>query len=158
MALNDDYLFVCDKDLKAVFKINIKTGQVANRISIHGEPYKISVNRYHAVVTDILDHSINVYDVERMTLIKDAVIEQPDRKNGPFSVAITADNLIFIKNYQDRQMILFNFDLTNHVAFTSSLIRGGILGFTILEGFDQNLVIGVAEKKGVYKLICYRNS
>lgn len=158
MALNDDFLFVCDKDLRAVFKINIKTGQVANRISIHGEPYKISVNRNHAVVTDILDHSINVYDIEKMTLIKDAVIEQPDRKNGPFSVSITNDDLIIIKNYQDRQMILFNSDLTNHVVFKSNLIKGGILGFTVLEGFDQNIVIGVAERKGVYKLICYKNS
>jgi hypothetical protein len=141
-----------------VFKINIKTGLTVNRISIHGEPYKISVNQRHAVVTDILDHSINVYDSENMTLIKDVVIEQPDKRNGPYSVSITNDDLIVIKNYQDKQIILFNYDLTNHVIFKSSLIKSGILGFTILEGFDQNIVIGVAEKKGVYKLICYKNS
>jgi hypothetical protein len=93
-----------------------------------------------------------------MTLIKDVVIEQPDKRNGPYSVAITNDDLIVIKNYQDKQIILFNYDLTNHVIFKSSLIKSGILGFTILEGFDQNIVIGVAEKKGVYKLICYKNS
>ena len=98
IALSDDHLFVCDKDLKAVFKISIKTGMVVRRVSMHGEPYKISVNKKNAVVTDIMDHSINIYDIESMTLLKDAIIEQDDRKNGPYSIHITNDDLIFIKN------------------------------------------------------------
>ena len=149
---------MCDKELRAVFKIDIKTNMVIKRVDVpNGEPWKVSLNKNYVVVTDTLRHSLNVYEVETMALLKDTIIEQPDGKNGPFAVAITNDNLIFVKNYPDKQLVLLNFDLTEQVLFKDRRVRSGIQGFTLLECFNQTLVVGVAEKKGVYKLICYAN-
>ena len=122
----------------------------------NGEPYKISINKNFVTVTDTLRHSLNIYEVETMAFLKDTIIEQPDGKNGPFSVEITNDHLIFIKNYADKQLTLLNFDLTEIRVFKR--LKSGILGFTILECFNQTLVVGIAEKKGVFKMLCYANA
>ena len=148
---------MCDKELRAVFKIDIKSGMLIKRVDIqNGEPYKISINNNYVVVTDVLRHAINIYEIATMAFLKDLIIEQPDGKNGPFGVSITADNLIFIKNYTEKQLILFNFDLTDNRVFKK--IKGSILGFTVLECFNQTLVVGIVEKKGVYKLTCFANA
>lgn len=160
--MSNDHLFVCDKDLRAVFKIDIKTNMLVKRVELqNGEPYKISINKNYVVVTDTLRHSLNIYEIETMALLKDTVIEAQgsDGKHGPFTVSLTDDNLIFIKNYPDKQLMLFNFDLTDFVTFKDKRVRNGIQGFTLLQCSSlQTLVVGTAEKKGVYKLICFANA
>ncbi len=157
--MSNDHLFVCDKDLRAVFKIDIKTNMLVKRVDLsNNEPYKISINKNYVVVTCPLRHSINIYEIETMALLKDTIVDAPDGKHGPFAVSITEDNLIFIKNYPDKQLMLFNFDLTDYVMFKDRRVRSGIQGFTILQCFNQTLVVGTAEKKGVYKLICFANA
>ena len=157
IAMNNDYVFVCDRELRAVFKIDIKSGNLIKRIDIpNGEPYKISLNKNYVVVTDIVQHSLNVYEIETLSALKNLIIEQPDGRNGPFTVFITDDNIIFIKNYQDSQLIVFNFDLNNKYVFKK--IKGQIQGLTVLQVYNQMLVVGITEKRQSYKLLCYANA
>lgn len=98
IALNEDYLFVCDKTLRSIFKIDLKKRTVLIKVNVFdGEPYKISINRNYVVVTDTYQHHLNIYDIEDMVLIKNLFIDQPDARNGPYGVSITDDNLIFLK-------------------------------------------------------------
>ena len=157
IAVNNDYVFVCDRELRVVFKIDIKSGNLIKRIDIpNGEPYKISLNKNYVVVTDIVQHSLNVYEIETLSALKNLIIEQPDGRNGPFTVFITDDNIIFIKNYQDSQLIVFNFDLNNKYVFKK--IKDQIQGLTVLQAYNQMLIVGVTEKVESYKLLCYINA
>jgi hypothetical protein len=158
IAINDESLFVCDKALKAVFKFNLKTKEVTNRINMDGggEPYKLSVNRDFLVVTDPVTHLLKLFNANTFALIKNLAIDQPDKRNGPFTVAITSDNIIFFKNYAESQLTFVDMNLSNEQVFTR--ITENIQGFTILEnGHSQTLVIGCTDKKNNFKLVCFKN-
>lgn len=44
LALNDEFAFVCDQELKCVYKISILSGELINKIGlIGGDPYKCSI-------------------------------------------------------------------------------------------------------------------
>jgi hypothetical protein len=158
IAINDDSVFVCDKAMKAVFKFNLKTRDVVNRINMEGggEPYKLSVNRNFLVVTDPITHQLRLFNADTFAQIKNLYIDQPDKRNGPFTVAITSDNIIFFKNYAESQLTFVDATLSNEQVF--SRITENIQGFTILEnGATQTLVIGCTDKKNNFKLVCFKN-
>jgi hypothetical protein len=84
------------------------------------------------------------------------VIDQPDKKNGPFTVLITSDNIIFFKNYPGSQLTFVDAQLSNEQVFTR--ITDNIEGFAILEnGPSQTLVVGCTDKKSNFKLVCFKN-
>lgn len=156
VALNNECAFVCDKEARSVFKIDIRTNNLIKRVDFDkGEPYKLALNRNYLVVTDPVQHFLNIFEVETLAKLNYLCIEQPDGKNGPFGVSITDDNIIFAKNYDTSQLTLFNFNL-NDVFLFKKLKPNTLHGFTMLQCFNQILVVGVIEKKN-YKLLCYSN-
>jgi hypothetical protein len=156
IALNNDYAFVCDKEAKCVYKIDIRTNNVIRKVDVpNGEPYKIAINRNYMVITDPAQHHLNIYEVETLARLNNLLIEQPDGKNGPFGVTITEDNIILAKNYAESQLTLFNFNLNDIFVFRK--LKPNIHGFTMMQCFNQILVIGTIEKKNQFKLIWYSN-
>lgn len=156
LALDADFLYVCDKGLKAVFKMDINKGSTVARIDYpKGQPYKLAVNKSYLVVTDPVQHLLNVYDVKNLRFISNVNLEQPKAKNGPFSVYITDDDTIFFKNYADSQLAIVDIHLNQHCVFTK--ITSSIQGFTVLECLNNHkiLVVGSIIKNNDYKLICF---
>lgn len=154
IALNNDYIFACDKSLKTVFKISLQNKNVEAQFSVpEGIPYKISINDNYLVMSDIGQHRISVHSISNLSIINHLTIEQSS-ENGPYAVYVTNDNTIFFKNYKNSQLVLVDIYLNNQTVFQK--IPKGIEDFTILECVQQVLVVGVFDKNRS-KLICYIN-
>lgn len=154
VALNNEHIFVCDKSLKTVFKINLKNRSVEAKYCVpEGDPYKISINDNYLVLTDIGLHRISVHSISNLNIINHLTIQQSD-ENGPFGVYITNDNSIFFKNYKTYQLVVIDIYLNNQTVFQK--IPRGIEDFTVLECVQQVLVVGVFDKN-MSRLICYNN-
>lgn len=154
IALNNDFIFVCDKSLKTIFKINIQNQSVEAQFSVpEGSPYKISINDNYLVLTDIGQHRLSVHSISNLSIINHLTIEQSN-ENGPYSVYVTNDNIIFFKNYKNSQLVAVDIYLNNQTVFHK--IPKGIEDFTVLECVQQILVVGVFDKNQS-KLICYIN-
>lgn len=156
IALDANNVYVCDKGLKAVFKIDIKTTNTLKKIDIpNGEPYKLSVNKDYLIVTDPVQHELNVYDSTNLKFIKNLSVKHVKTKNGPFTVVITDDNTIFFKNFPDAQITMVDINLNNHHVF--SQVTMPIQGFTVVECSSTHkiLVLGCVKEKNKYKLPCY---
>ncbi len=158
ITLSDSHVFVCDKSLKSIYKIDIKTSVLLSKITMTngGEPYKLSINSSYLVVSDILNHHLNLYDVNSLNFVKSLDIDQAYRKNsGPFSVYITSDNIIFFKNYPDFQLMLADMNMSNTTMF--SKIKYQIEDFSILECANQTVVVGCSDKKDGFRILCFSN-
>ena len=156
VALSAEHAFVCDRELRCVLKVEIRTNNLVRKIEMPGgEPYKCAVNRNYLVVTDTLQHHLNIYEVETLAMLNNIMIEQPDGKNGPFGVLISDDNIIFVKNYAESQLTMFSFNLNTKHVFKR--IKASIHGFAMLQCYNQILVVGTIEKKAPCKLLCYSN-
>jgi hypothetical protein len=155
IALNEQFAFVTDKELKTVNKIDLKSGKTLSRVELaHGTPYKLSLNRNFLVLTENFQHTLKILDLDRLNELNSVSLDSGG-KNGPYSVYLSEDNLIFTKNMTDTQLMLLNGDFKASYTFTE--IKGSIRGFTMLECSCQTLVVGVVEKKGLYKFVCFNN-
>jgi hypothetical protein len=156
ISMNENYAFICDRGLKALFKFDIRRSDCLRRINIDGEPYKLSINKNYLILSDTLNHHLNLYDTENLGLIKYVFLEQADGKNGPFTVHLSSDNVVFYKNQIAAQLSFLDINLEDNNIF--SKIKDQIQGFTVMEcATNQILVTGCIGKKG-YKLVCYFNS
>ena len=156
IALDADFIYICDKALKAVIKMDIMRGNTVARVDFpKGYPYKLAVNRDFLVVTDPAQHLLNVYETRNLRFVRNLCVEQPKAKNGPFSVYLTDDNTIFFKNYPDSQLTIVDVNLNKHVVF--SQITTSIEGFTVAECYNNRkvLVIGSTIKNKDYRLITF---
>ena len=159
IALNEAHVFVCDSKLKTIFKFDIRRSECLRRIRLTdgGEPYKLSLNQNYLILSDTLNHNLNLYDADNLGLIKSLFIDQADRKNGPYTVHLTSDNCIFYKNHVAGQLSLIDVDLQSNHVFNR--IEDQIQGFTVIEcSNNQILVVGCIEKNNRFKLVCYFNS
>ena len=154
IAMNDEFVFVCDKELGQVFKIIINTGLVVNKIDFKGRPFRCSLNKDYLLVTDILNHELSLFDMHNLTTKNRLVVEQKDRENGPYDVLLTEDNLIFYKNYWDSQLVLTDVNFSEQICFKN--IKSPIFGYSLLQcSSQQKLIIGTITKQNQYKFISY---
>ena len=155
LALNDEFAFVCDRELKCVFKINIDNGQLINKIDLisdNGEPYECSINKNYLIITDIYNHKLRLYDILTLKNINNLIVKQDDGMNGPFDIFLTENNLVIYKNYKDYQLVLTDTDFDEQICFEK--ISSSIIGFNFFETSNQTLIFGSTSKKS-FKLITY---
>ena len=161
IALNENFVLVCDELHRLIYRFDVKTRQVLNSVSIPletGRPYKLSINRNFLVVSDPGSHFLHLFNVNALSFVCNLHINQPDKQNGPFTNYISNDNIIFFKNYEASQLTLVDANLENVHVF--SKITDLIDGFTVLEnGSLQTLVIGCRDKKKpkIFKLVFFCN-
>jgi DNA-binding beta-propeller fold protein YncE len=156
IALDETNIFVCDRDLHKVFKFDIKTSNLLQEVEISdGIPYGISVNSNFIAVTDIAKNRIITFDVETFTKLNSLKIEDRNGKNGPYNIVVSRDNLIFIKNYSDSEIVLLDSNLNVKCVFEKLPDKVNISGIALLETTNQILFLGAGLVKKDYKLIRY---
>jgi hypothetical protein len=155
LALNDEFAFVCDRELKCVFKINIDNGQLINKIDLmsdNGEPYECSINKNYLIITDIYNHKLRLYDILTLKNINNLIVKQDDGMNGPFDIYLTENNLVIYKNYKDYQLVLTDTDFDEQIYFEK--LKHKFFDFSIFQ--EQNsLFVVVGAFKEHFKLITY---
>ena len=149
--MNDKYLFVSDRDLCAVFKFNIKTSILLQRISTKDEPYSLSLNRDSLLVTD-LKSNFQFYDIETCSPRQSKNLKQIDQINSMFGTVLTDDGLVIAKN-SENQLALLDCDLEQRAFFNE--IQAKILSITFIQSPRQMLIIGGVNSSQQNKLFSY---
>ena len=150
LVLLEEYLFVSDKELAKVYKMNF-AGDIIQKLNFDGKVFDISLNSMFLVVSDYKAHELNLIDITRMSIVKRAPIEQVNKfEDGPFNVILTKDNLIFLINASSTDIYLYDTNLTYKASFSVKFTK--LLNLTVLETFSQSLVIGSKTNNNKYKL------
>ncbi len=156
LAMTDTHLFVCDKELKSVLKFDLKTGALVNRAKLtEGEPNALTIKGNKLFVSDCVLSHIYVFDTETFSQLKSASIKQLDQIGGQFMMAVTDDELLFVKN-SDSQVALLDQNLKPRAFFNELAAR--VLSVASLVGSQGSglmLVIGCVNSKQQYKLYGY---
>jgi hypothetical protein len=153
LVLLEDYIFVSDKDLAKIYKMNF-AGDIIQKFSLDGKVYDISLNSMFLVVTDYKAHEMNLIDINRMSLIKRVPIEQVNRfDDGPFHVKLTKENLIFLNNAACSEIYLYDINLSYKASFQIKFSK--IFNMTVLDSPNQSLIIASKANNNKYKLSCF---
>ena len=156
LALNEKYAFVCDQELRCVFKIEIQTNTVANKIHLSdGEPYGCSINKDYLLITDTLKHRLCLFNIESFKNIHNLQVKQDDNLNGPFDCYLGENNLILYKNYKDSQLVVTDTDFEENEQYCFEKIKS-LTSFSFFDdSSNQVLICGFSVSKKSFKLITY---
>lgn len=142
IALTERNAYVCDKELRAVFKFDLKSDSkgavLLERISLNSSPVSISVNSQLLVLTD-MNSMFYVYDVETFQQLTSKNLNSIDKLHGYMSIVLSEDNLIFVRNAFS-QLYLLNANLEMKASFNE--IQGSIQNIALLQSNRQMLVVG----------------
>ena len=156
LVLLEDYLFVSDKDLKKVHKINYD-GDIIQTYIFDGRVFDISLNSLFLVASDAENHELYLIDVTRMSFIRKIKIDQVNKfETGPHHIEITNDsngNLIFLNNSTLTEIYLYDRNLNFTTSFSIKFSK--ILNMTILNDPNQSLIIGSRANNNKCKLSCF---
>lgn len=117
IGINDNYLYVCDRDLHALYKIELKSGNLARRlITTDQEPTSISLGEKYLVYTDALKLELNLVDMDKLTTLKSVKFSE-DLFSEPFDLAYKEGGYVFVKNRADTKIILYDSKLNLKYSF-----------------------------------------
>lgn len=151
VALTENHLFVCDKELRAIFKYNLKTAAMQKIQFKDAEPYSISANNSTFIVTD-MNSTITMFDLETCNQIKSKSLKIIDQISGLFNTVLTEDGLIFVKN-SENQLCLLDSNLEHRAFFNE--IQAKNLNISFLQQPNQMLIIGCVNSSQQFKLFGY---
>lgn len=156
IALTEKFLFVCDRELRSVFKFDIKTKTLLKTTVLpDGDPFSISVNGSCVIVTCALNSVLYLFDAESLEQINSVGLKTIDQVNGALNSVLTEDNLIFIRNAEN-QIALLNSNLEQRAYFNE--IPAKITNVSLIcpeKSNDQMLVVGAINSKQQFKLFGY---
>lgn len=153
LAMTSKHLFVCDRELKSIFKFDIKSGALVHRAKFsEGEPNSLSISGNKLIVTDCILSSLYEFDVENFSQLKSVNLKQLDQIGGQFQTVITEEGLIFLKN-SENQLTLLDANLQPRSFFNQVPAR--VLNIALVKQSNSMLVIGCVNGKMQYKLFGY---
>lgn len=153
IAMTSKHLLVCDRELKSVFKFDIKSGALVQRARLpEGEPYSISINANKIAITDCSHSSLVTLDLETFAQLKTINLKQIDQVNGHFQGVLTDEDLLFVKN-SENQLSLFDGNLQPRAYFND--VHSKIQNIAFIKQNNQMLIIGCTNSKQQYKLFGY---
>jgi hypothetical protein len=145
IALNESSLFVCDRELHAVFKIDVKSGSFVQKlITTDQEPVSIAVGEKYFVYTDGLKLELNLVDMDKFTILKTVKFSE-ELFYEPFDVAYKENAYIFVKNKADTKLIVYD-------AATMSV------KYSFDYDYSNSQAISYVKLKDDYLLLGYWNS
>ncbi len=152
LALTDKYLFVCDKELKSVFKFDLKTFSLIQRIPFKDtDPYSVCISKESFIVTDTKS-LMYMFDIESCAQQKSTSLKLIDQINSSFTTVSNNDGLLFVKN-SENQLCLLDSDLEQRAFFNQ--IQAKILSIAFLNQPGQMLIIGCVNSSKQNKLYSY---
>lgn len=134
-----------------MFKFNIKTSILLQRISTKDEPYSLSLNRDSLLVAD-LKSNFQFYDIETCSPRQSKNLKHIDQINSMFGTVLTDDGLVIAKN-SENQLTLLDSDLEQRAFFNE--IQAKILSITFIQSPRQMLIIGGVNSSQQNKLFSY---
>ena len=154
LIFSDRFLLVCDRELRTVFKVDLKTFIVVQRLCIKdGEPNSISANRENFIINDIINSSVYVFNTETFSQLNCGNLKVIDQLNGAFNMALTEDGLCFVRN-SENQICLLDPYLEQRAYFNE--VQAKILSIALVNsGSSQMLIIGGVNSKQQYRLFGY---
>lgn len=153
LALHNNHLFVCDRELKSIFKFDVVSGKMLLRAKLsEGEPNAISINGKRLVVSDCISSSLYVFDMDTFEQQKSVGLRAIDQTSGQFQHVVTEDDLIFVKN-SESQLSLLDQNLSQRAYFNE--INGKILNLALVKQNNTMLVIGSMNRQQQYKFYGY---
>ena len=140
IAINAQFVFVCDKQLASVFKIDIVSEECVQKISMSSEsssPCRCSINQSYLILMDNIRRELRVVDINDISVIVGSRVLDLE----PYDVLLTDDNLVIYKSGSDSGLIMTDVNFENQASFKN--IKTSILGYTMLQlAGKQLLVIG----------------
>lgn len=153
IGINDSYLFVCDRDLHAVYKIELKNGNLVQRlITTDQEPTSISLGEKHFVYTDCLKLELNLVDMDKLTILKTVKFSE-ELFNEPFDLTFKENSFVFVKNRADTRVILYDSKL--NIKYSFEFENSASLGISFVRLKNDYLMLGYAsllDTKNEFKL------
>lgn len=151
IALNDNYLFVCDRELHAIFKIEIKTGNFIQKlITTDQEPISISLGDKYFVYTDALKLELSLVDSDKLQIIK-TVKFSDELFNEPFDLSYKENSYIFVKNRMDTKVIIYDQNL--NIKYSFDYDGSASLGINYLKLKSDYLLLGNLDQESkIFKL------
>jgi hypothetical protein len=142
LCLNDTHLFVCDRELHAVFKIDIKSGNFVQKlITTDQEPVSISIGDKYFVYTDGLRLELNLVDMDKFTILK-TVKFSDELFYEPFDVTFKENSFVFVKNKADTKLIVYDSSLNIKYSFDYDFSNSQAICFLRLK--EDFLLLGYA--------------
>ncbi len=145
LCMNESVLFVCDRELQAVFKIDIKTGDVMQKfLFTESEPIGLGLCTKFLVVVDSRNQEISTFDLDNLKVIKSVKIGEDFQSlsGGLYDVVIHQKNYLFVKSRSDTRVMIYDSSLQfkNCFEYDGANYQGiGILG---KEKMNETIVIG----------------
>jgi hypothetical protein len=117
IGLHDSYLIVCDRELHGVFKIDIKTGGLIQRlITSDQEPICLSIGEKYFAYTDALKLEMHLVDLDKFNVVRTTRFSD-ELFIEPFEVTLRENSIIFAKNKADCKVILYDSNFNIKYSF-----------------------------------------
>ena len=153
IVMNENHLYVCDKHLHGIYKFDIKTGELLQKLSLNdAEPISMSICDRLLIYIDSLKQEINIIDTEKFNRIKWAKISDEFQcgQNGFYDLVLKQNSLIYLKNRSDSKVVIYDFDLNVKNMFEYDCCNNQ--GITMLKTKNEFLIIGRNNDNKCFKL------
>lgn len=149
IALTETTVLVGDREARAVYEIDLTSGNLMRTLTIDGQPISLSLNQQFLVCVDGQNSIVYVFDRASLGV----VVMSGAMKGGVEQAVITDDNLIFIRAADSGQVTLLDGSLEYRAAFNE--IQARVTNLALIR--DQNclLAIGGANNKQQFKIFGY---
>jgi hypothetical protein len=156
VAMTEKYLFVCDQELRSIFQFDINTRGLVNSVSLeNAEPYSVSVNSTHLVVSDTLNSILYLYEAHSLTVLNSICVKNIDKTQGSLAVFISEDDLLFVR-IGDNSIALIDINFELRAYFNEMQAKIGSIAYLKDQQNHMLVVSGVAGKQ--FKLYGYNIS
>lgn len=154
IALTETCLYACDKDLRTIYKFDLKTGALIKTTSIRdGELTNMSINSSCLTVLDSVNSNLYLFDLDNLSQIKSANMGRIDQLNGQMMASISQDNVLFLKNAEN-QITLLDSGLEAQACFNE--IQAKILSLSLVkDAQNEMLVVGAINSSKQFRLLGY---
>lgn len=153
IVLNEEHMYVCDKEKQTVYKLKFKSGEILHKYKVDGKVCDVSLNSKFLVTTDYQAHELNLVDLNGMQLVKRVPVQQINKfEDGPFNVVLTRSNLIFVKNSTETDAYLFDINLNYKAKICPKFCH--LFDLTFIES-KNSLIISCKTNTSKHKLYCF---
>jgi hypothetical protein len=161
LVMTEEYLYVTDRELHSIFKIDIKTNSLIDKLVIKdSHPTGICLFDCNQLIfIDSFKQELNLIDTNNMSnIIKTVKInDELQSLNGPYDMVKKNGSHLFVKSRSDSRVIIYDSDLNIINVFDYDF--SNYLGITLLNAQDQTntLILGSSNINKSFKIGYFRD-